>query len=76
MKCPGVDPRFLKAENRDCPHCGYVVEIFSDEVKTKCPKCRKYVYRKDLPSCLDWCRYASQCKGLPQDQMDRDKKEE
>jgi NADH pyrophosphatase NudC (nudix superfamily) len=76
MKCPGVDPRFLKAETRDCPHCGYEVEIFSDEVKVRCPKCKKYVYRKNLPSCLDWCRYGSECRGLPQSQMEKKKKEE
>ena len=67
MKCPGVDPRFLKVESRRCPHCGYEVEIFSDEIRRRCPQCKKDVYRKDLSSCLDWCRYASQCKGLPAD---------
>ncbi len=61
MKCPGIDPRYLRAATVKCKNCDYKVEIFSDEMKVKCPKCKKYVYRENLPSCLDWCRYASKC---------------
>ncbi|HOK56516.1 MAG TPA: hypothetical protein PKV21_04725 [bacterium] len=62
MKCPGTDPRFLKVEVKKCPKCGYEVEIFSDEVRVKCPKCKNYVYR-EIPSCIDWCKYAKECIG-------------
>ena len=63
MKCPGIDSRYLKATVIKCSKCGYKVEVFSDEIRVKCPKCKKYVYRKDLPSCIDWCKYASKCIG-------------
>ena len=62
-RCPGTDPRFLKVEVHKCPHCGYEVEIFSDEAKTRCPKCKKDVYRETTPSCIDWCKYARECIG-------------
>jgi len=62
MKCPGLDTRFLKAENRKCNRCGYSVEIFSDEIRVRCPKCKNSVYR-EIPSCIDWCQYARQCIG-------------
>lgn len=62
MKCPGTDSRFLKVEIRKCPNCGYNVEIFSDEIKVKCPKCKNYVY-KEMQSCIDWCPYAKYCVG-------------
>lgn len=62
MKCPGTDTRYLKVEVKKCQRCGYDVEIFSDEVRVKCPKCKSYVYR-EIPSCIDWCRYAKECVG-------------
>lgn len=61
QKCPGQDRRNLRVEVVDCPQCGYRVEIFSDEIKVKCPKCRQPVMRKRLPSCIDWCRFAKDC---------------
>ena len=39
------------------------VEIFSDEIKVKCQKCGKNVYREKIPSCIDWCASARQCLG-------------
>ena len=79
--CPGVDTRFLKVGIHKCPHCGYEVEIFSDEIKVKCPKCKKDVYREKTPSCIDWCQYARQCLGEERWQelkkhMDEKQKEE
>ncbi|MCM8786183.1 MAG: hypothetical protein NC827_09090 [Candidatus Omnitrophica bacterium] len=52
MKCPGQDPRFLKVEVKKCIKCGYAVEIFTDEIRVKCPKCKSYVYR-ETSSCID-----------------------
>ncbi|MCM8784942.1 MAG: HD domain-containing protein [Candidatus Omnitrophica bacterium] len=63
MKCPGQDPRFLKVEEQVCKNCGYIVEIFSNEIKVSCPRCKADVYRENIPSCIDWCSYARQCIG-------------
>jgi len=62
-KCPGQDKRNLKAETLECPNCGYKVEIFSDEIKVRCPKCKSLVYQVKLPSCVDWCKSARGCIG-------------
>jgi len=62
MKCPGSDTRFLRVEVRRCAKCGSDVEIFSDEVRVKCRKCGGFVY-KEIPSCIDWCKYAGDCIG-------------
>lgn len=62
-KCPGQDTRNLRVELYKCPNCGDEVEIFSDEIKVRCPKCRQPVYREKLPSCIDWCASARQCLG-------------
>lgn len=64
-KCPGSQsfsqphPEFIK-----CPDCGWgEVEIWSDEVKAKCPRCKKTFIRTQGQSCLDWCKYAKECVG-------------
>lgn len=63
MKCPGQDMRNLRVEVYKCPNCGAEVEIFSDELKVRCHRCRKLVYKEKLPSCIDWCASARQCLG-------------
>jgi len=60
-KCPGTDTRFLRVYICKCPKCGYEVEIFSDELKVKCPKCKTDVYKEDIPSCINYCQYAYKC---------------
>jgi len=62
-KCPGQDDRSIKVETIKCPDCGYSVEIFSDEIKVKCPECKNFVYSVRLPSCVDWCKFAKECVG-------------
>lgn len=62
-KCPGQDERNIKARIIDCPDCGYKIEIFSDEAKANCPKCKSLVCRVKLPSCIDWCKSARECIG-------------
>ena len=63
-KCPGSQkfsepqPEFIK-----CPFCSGEVEIWTDEVKTKCPSCKRTVLREGGQSCLDWCKYAKECVG-------------
>jgi anaerobic ribonucleoside-triphosphate reductase len=62
-KCPGQDSRKLKVEIIKCSNCGYEIEFFSDELKRKCPKCKKDVFRENMPSCIEWCIYAEKCVG-------------
>lgn len=63
FKCPGQDDRNIKAEMLTCPGCGYKVEIFSDEIKVVCSKCKGLICRDRLPSCIDWCKFARECVG-------------
>ena len=62
-KCPGQDPRKARAEGIICSNCGYLAEIFSDEIKVKCPKCQSLICKERLPSCVDWCKAAKECVG-------------
>lgn len=62
-KCPGQDSRNIQAEAMKCPECGYVLEIFSDEIRARCPNCKNLICRDRLPSCLDWCKSARDCIG-------------
>lgn len=62
-KCPGQDDRNLKAESIKCPQCGYAAEIFSDEIKLKCPKCKGLICKTRFPSCVQWCKAARECVG-------------
>ena len=63
QKCPGQDDRNIKSETIKCPDCGYQAEIFSDEIKVKCSKCKGLICRERLPSCVDWCKVARECIG-------------
>ena len=63
-RCPGQSERNLKAKPYRCPGCGYQVEIFSDELRARCPRCGGEVYREKTPSCIDWCKGAEACLGL------------
>jgi ribosomal protein S27AE len=62
-KCPGQDFRNLRVCLYKCPNCGAEVEMFSDEIKIRCHKCKEVVYRDKIPSCIDWCASARQCLG-------------
>ena len=63
MKCPGQDMRNLRSAIYKCPNCGNEVEMFSDELRIRCKKCREFVYKETTPSCIDWCPSARQCLG-------------
>lgn len=64
FKCPGSQnfsqPR---PELQRCPYCGEEVEIWTDEVKSTCPLCKKEVFREVEMGCLEWCKYAKECVG-------------
>ena len=62
-KCPGQDSRNIQAQVIICSSCGYKVEIFSDEIKARCPNCKRLVCKDRLPSCIEWCRAARDCLG-------------
>jgi len=62
-KCPGQDMRKLRSALYICPNCGSEVEMFSDELRIRCQKCREFVYKENTPSCIDWCPSARQCLG-------------
>ena len=64
FECPGSrairqpQPEFIK-----CPFCSEDVEIWTDEIKAICPKCKKTAMRQQGESCLEWCSYAKECVG-------------
>jgi hypothetical protein len=39
------------------------VEIWSDEMKAKCPNCGALASRDIPPSCIDWCKWGEECVG-------------
>lgn len=62
--CPGS--RQLRSPRPDsipCPSCGYSVEIWSDEARAACPRCKQNVVREGFSSCLDWCAKGKECVG-------------
>jgi len=62
--CPGaINIREVKPEDISCPQCGEEVEIWSDELTTRCPHCGARVSREQGPSCIDWCSFAEECIG-------------
>ena len=62
-KCPGQDSRWVTAGLYKCPKCGEMVEMFSDEIKRRCPKCKTVIYKESVPSCIQWCQSAKECLG-------------
>ncbi len=62
--CPGSKLlRHPKPEMFDCPNCGAEVEIWTDELKGVCPRCKTVVMRYQDQSCLEWCKLARNCVG-------------
>jgi transposase len=61
--CPGS--AFIRTPTlaiKRCPECGSEVEVFSTDIKVPCPKCGFEVYN-DIQSCIEWCKYATDCLG-------------
>lgn len=67
-RCPGQYPRFWKPDDVfevDCPHCGVAVEFFKDDPRRKCPACGRLCVNPKLNlGCLEWCKFADQCRAL------------
>jgi ribosomal protein S27E len=62
-RCPGAaNIRTPTLTIKKCPKCGEEIEIFSNDVSVTCQKCGFVVYN-DILSCVQWCKYASECVG-------------
>ena len=70
-KCPGQDLYFWKHDDifqAPCANCGEQIEFFRDDLRRRCPHCKKYtVNPKNDLSCAAWCKYGRECLG----QMER-----
>ena len=51
-RCPGQSMRNLRSVIKKCWNCGGEVEMFSDEERVRCKKCRNFVYKYQLPYCI------------------------
>ena len=50
LKCPGLDRTLaVSPEIISCPECGENMEIWTDEIKTRCPGCRTVVFNRETP---------------------------
>jgi len=62
--CPGSQKfKQPQPETIKCASCGEEIEIWTDEIKAVCPKCKNTIMREQGVSCLDWCKYAKECVG-------------
>ena len=59
--CQGK-PRTPTIQEKICPQCGSVIEMFSIDTQMACEKCGFVAYNDTL-SCVQWCEYAKQCVG-------------
>ena len=59
--CQGK-PRTPTLEEKRCPRCGSIIEIFSTDTEVACEHCGQVVYNDTL-SCVQWCQYARKCVG-------------
>ena len=77
LRCPGLSGQRLTSTVVPCPRCGGEIEIFSDESKARCPRCKTPVYKKTAPTCAKWCKAAAECMGIrAQDVRDSEAAEE
>jgi|GEM_PF-3570459 len=51
--CPSKSMRNLRSVIKKCRNCGGEVEMFSDELRIRCKVCRKFVYKEQLPLCIE-----------------------
>lgn len=64
FECPGSrtirqpQPEFIK-----CPFCSKEVEIWTDEIKATCLKCKKAVVRDQSTTCLELHAFAKERVG-------------
>ncbi len=72
-QCPGQDRRYWKAQDvveEPCPFCGEVLELWKDDARRRCSGCGKVVRNPHFDmGCAKWCKFASQCLGIPDSQV-------
>lgn len=62
--CPGaIALKEPVPEDISCAGCGQEIEIWSDEVRVRCPHCGTLNTREVPPSCIEWCSAALECVG-------------
>ena len=59
--CQGK-PRTPTLQEKTCPQCGGVIEIFSIDTEVACDTCGFVAYNDTL-TCVQWCKYARKCVG-------------
>ena len=59
--CQGK-PRTPTLEEKRCPNCGNIIEVFSIDTQVSCEHCGFVAYN-DALSCVQWCKYARKCVG-------------
>ena len=61
--CPGsANFKTPTLEEKICPVCGNIIEIFSIDMSVACDVCGHVAYN-DKASCVKWCQYARKCVG-------------
>lgn len=55
-------PRTPTIQEKICPQCGSVIELFSIDTQMACEKCGFVAYNDTL-SCVQWCEHARKCVG-------------
>ena len=55
-------PKTPTIQEKICPQCGNVIELFSIDTQMPCEHCGFIAYNDTL-SCVQWCQYAKQCVG-------------
>jgi len=59
--CQGK-PRTPTIQEKVCPRCGSIIELFSIDTQMPCENCGFVAYNDTL-SCVQWCQYAKECVG-------------
>ena len=55
-------PKTPTIQEKICPQCGNVIELFSIDPQMPCDHCGFVAYNDTL-SCVQWCQYAKDCVG-------------
>jgi len=63
IQCPGQDSRWRTVDTYTCSNCGAEEEIWSDELKVRCPNCGNWIYKEQVPSCVNWCKAVEEGNG-------------
>ena len=55
-------PKTPTIQEKVCPQCGNIIELFSIDTQMPCDRCGFVAYNDTL-SCVQWCQYAKDCVG-------------